>query len=308
MELLKWEELTVKRLFSLLLLAALLCALAVPAAADVAYMPRDNFVEKHFQECRRESRWYWTNGAAGYVLAHKTPESKEATPLPNGGKYYISNIYQDRWGVLEYDPETLENRLSNGSVSGWVDMDEMVVDYDNQSFMADHAAELVSDPAELELHDDTVVCSYLYPGSGELLDTLQGWWSDGEVLSLSPVFTDPAGRRWGLCGYFYGHRDFWVCIDDPGNAELPADENHVAVVTRDAAPAPTEAPEPTQAPSPTPAPAGKTIELTPPADDAAMQQAAKENGGSGPYLLAGAGGVIVVAAAVLAAALKKRKQ
>ena len=100
-----------KRWFSLLLLIALLCVLALPAAADVAYMPRDNFLEKHWEDCRYENRWYWTNGEAGYVLAHKTPDSKAATPLPNGGKYYISNVYKDRWGVLEYDPDTLENSL-----------------------------------------------------------------------------------------------------------------------------------------------------------------------------------------------------
>ena len=97
-----------KRLASLLVLAALICALALPAAADVAYMPRDNFIEKHWDECSYVNRWFWTNGEAGYVLAHKTPDSKEATPLPNGGKYYISNVYQGKWGVLEYDPGTLE--------------------------------------------------------------------------------------------------------------------------------------------------------------------------------------------------------
>ena len=38
-----------KRLFTLLLACALLGALAAPALADVAYMPRDRFLEKHWQ-------------------------------------------------------------------------------------------------------------------------------------------------------------------------------------------------------------------------------------------------------------------
>ena len=141
-----------KRLIMILLSAALLLTLALPLAADVAYLPRDNFIEKHWEDCKYENRWYYTNGAEGYVLAHKTPESSEATPLPNGGKYYISNVYKGEWGVLEYDPDTLENKLYNGSVSGWVKMSEMLADYDVDAFYRDHRSEIVTDgDAELEI-------------------------------------------------------------------------------------------------------------------------------------------------------------
>ena len=240
-----------KRLASLFVLAALICALALPAAADVAYMPRDNFIEKHWDECSYVNRWFWTNGEAGYVLAHKTPDSKEATPLPNGGKYYISNVYQGKWGVLEYDPDTLENTLWNGSVSGWVEMDEMVADYDNDSFMADHASELSGTDAELAWEKSEPVFTYKYPGSGVVTQELEPDWFGNDPIPFSSLFTDPAGRRWGYCGYFYGHRNFWICIDDPYNGELPPDENCVTIVTRTAAPAPTEpTPEPTEAPLP----------------------------------------------------------
>ena len=333
-----------KRLSSLLLALALLCALALPAAADVAYMPRDNFIEKHWQDCRYENRWYWTNGAAGYVLAHKTPDSKEATPLPNGGIYYISNVYQGKWGVLEYNPDTLENTLWNGSVSGWVDMDEMVADYDNDAFTADHRAELSDAQAELALGFSDVAYGYKYPGSGIVTDEFSGQ-NYTEPFLLAPLFTDPAGRTWGFVGYYYGRHDCWICIDDPHNGALPPDENCVSIVTRDAAqptdaPSPTEAPAPTQTPVPgptqspaptqtpapdptqspapaqtptldpaqSPAPVGRTVELTPSADPQTLQQAAKDNRGSGPYIAAGAGGVVVIAAAVLVAALRKKRK
>ena len=316
-----------KRLASLLVLAALICALALPAAADVAYMPRDNFIEKHWDECSYVNRWFWTNGEAGYVLAHKTPDSKEATPLPNGGKYYISNVYQGKWGVLEYDPDTLENTLWNGSVSGWVEMSEMVADYDNESFMADHSKELVwehtaAEAAALEWEKGESLYAYKYPGSGEVTETFDPEWHRGDPIPFSALFTDPAGRRWGYCDYFYGWRNLWICIDDPYNGALPPDENCVTIVTRPAAPAPTEpptpteppeptgTPEPTEAPKPSPtaAPVGKTVELTPSADPQTLQQAAKDNRGSGPYIAAGACGVVVVAAAVLLAALRKKRK
>jgi len=308
-----------KRLFSLLLPAALLCALALPAAADVAYLPRDNFIETHWADCSYENRWYYTNGTEGYVLAYKSPESDEATPLPNGGKYYISNVYKGKWGVLEYDKDTLENSMVNGSVSGWVKMSEMVADYDNESFMADHRKELVYEhtaleSATLELEEDQSVYLYKYPGSGEVrLEVQSDWFREASDL-FSALFTDPAGRSWGYCSYHYGFRDFWICLDDPHNGALPPDENCVTIVTRGAAPAPSGTPEPTEAPAPSEAPlpsptaaAGKTVELTPAADEQTLKQAAKDNRGSGPYIAAGAGGVAVVAAAVLIAALRKKK-
>ena len=311
-----------KRLIMILLSAALLLTLALPLAADVAYMPRDSFIEKHWADCSYENRSYYTNGAEGYVLAHKTPDSAEATPLPNGRKYYISNVYKDSWGVLEYDPDTLENALNGDSVSGWVKMSDMVPDYDNDSFMADHQKELIYErtaleSVTLELEENGSVYLYKYPGSGEVRLEVDSDWFGEDSNIFSALFTDPAGRLWGYCGYHYGFRDFWVCIDDPHNGALPPDENCVTIVTRPAVSAPTEAPEtPTQAPKPaesdapsgTPAPVGKTVELTPPADKETLDRAAKDHRGTGAYVAAGAGGVVIIAAAVLAAALRKKKQ
>ena len=315
-----------KRFISLLLLAVLAFALAAPAAADVAYLPRDNFIEKHWADCKYENRWYYANGADGYVLAYKSPESEEATPLPNGGKYYISNVYKNKWGVLEYDKDTLENSMVNGSVSSWVKMSDMVADYDNDAFMADHQKELVYEHTALEsvtlkLEAGKSVFLYKYPGSGEVRQEFDHDWMGETENMFSALFTDPAGRLWGYCAYHYGWRDFWICIDDPHNGALPPDENCVTIVTRPAASAPTEAPEtetpseapteapqPTDAPTPTPAPAGKTVELTPPADDATLQQAAREHSGGGAWIAAGGFGAIVVAAGVLIAALRKKKR
>ena len=336
-----------KRLFSLLLLCALLSALAAPALADVAYIPTNDFLEKHQQDCVYENRWYWTNGPFGYVQAHTAPESRESVPLPNGQRYLISCTYQGRWGLLEYDPDTLGSMPWQG-VSAWVRMSEMTADYDNQAFLSDHADELVSpeEPVELEVDESKTVYLYRYPGSGYVIGDLDGSWIDTPIVFYS-LFTDPAGRQWGACGYLYGYRDFWVCLDDPYNGALEPDENCVTIVTRAAAdpPAQTEAPAPTEVPTlppavtpaptvtpdatqapepaeaPLPAPAseptsaptespspGKTIELTPAADDKTLEQAAREGRGSGPYIAAGAAAVVVAAAAVLIAALRKKRK
>ncbi|MBR4441895.1 MAG: hypothetical protein IKS52_01315 [Clostridia bacterium] len=77
-----------KRLASLFVLAALICALALPAAADVAYMPRDNFIEKHWDECSYVNRWFWTNGEAymGFTVMTETytsfhPSAGASSPI-----------------------------------------------------------------------------------------------------------------------------------------------------------------------------------------------------------------------------------
>ena len=36
------------------------------------------------------------------------------------------------------------------------------------------------------------------------------------------IFTDDEGRDWGYVSYFYGFRDFWVCLNDPSNPNIPA--------------------------------------------------------------------------------------
>ena len=306
-----------KRLFSLLLLCALLSALAAPALADVAYIPTNSFLEQHQQECVYENRWYWTNGPLGYVHAHTAPASRESVPLPNGQRYLISCTYQGRWGLLEYDPETLGSLPWRG-VSAWVFLHEMTPDYDNQAFLSDHADELVvpDELVELEADESKTVYLYRYPGSGNVVGEVDGSWLTTPIVFYS-LFTDPAGRQWGACNYLFGYQDFWVCLDDPYNGALAPDENCVTIVTlsapeplsQTAAPAPTEAPEPTEAPAPTESPApGKTIELTPVADEKTLEQAAREGRGNGPYIAAGAAAVVVVAAAVLIAVLRKKRK
>ena len=71
---------------------------------------------------------------------------------------------------------------------------------------------------------------------------------DGESLSISTqrsiltdycaangytvykTYVDEAGRKWGYCGYYYGSRNFWVCLDAADQSyeelwgEAPSDE------------------------------------------------------------------------------------
>lgn len=272
-----------KKYMCFLLALLLTLTLAMPALADIAYEPRDDFYQKHRKDCDYENRVYYTNGAEGYVTVHSSPTGGAKTAIANGISFYVSYTYDDgRWGCIEYDPDTRLAAGSRNSDSGWVKLEEMVCDYDNRAFMADHADELVN--AERSLlptpTEGEAVYAYKYPGSGIVRTTLDMAVVGGHEIPFSTVFTDPAGREWGYCGYHYGIRELWVCLDDPCNDALEADENFVDPLAK----------------------------MTPAADPSTVEAAARAAGLPGAYLIAGIGGVVVIAAAILAAVIRKKKK
>ena len=270
-----------KRLFTALLALMLLCALAVPVLADVAYEPDDGFYKRHAGDCKHEDRSYFTDGADGYVLVYGSPTGDAANVLPNGVQYWIYYTYDrlgERWGYLEYDPDDPASRENwRNYVSGWVKLADMACCYDYRAFEAEHGSEYVQKDAELRIAYRDTAYTYEYPGCGVVLEELDGSWADNP-LTFSQVFVDPAGREWGFVSYYYGHRHFWLCLDDPYNPELPQDENYRAVNTVPAA----------------------SAEVMAAALSAAKRPTA--------YLYAGATGVAVIAAAVLVFTLRQKKK
>ena len=118
-----------KRIISILMLAVLLCALAVPAAADTVAAPNNRFYQRHQKDCVNVNRTYYTNGPEGYVMARTTPGSRTGEPLPNGQPYGVQAIYQDRWGVVLFRIDAPNGGFETGeweAVYGWVDLSEMV--------------------------------------------------------------------------------------------------------------------------------------------------------------------------------------
>ncbi len=265
-----------KRCLSALLAAVLLLGLSVSALADVAFEPNDNFYARHRSECRYESRSYYTNGAEGFVLVYGSPVGEARDALPNGTLIHIYYTYDDgAWGQTEYRDGSADDGSSRRA--GWVRMSDMVVDYDSRAFYEEHADEFFIKEATLTPRADAVIYGYKYPGSGIVVDELDGAWAVDE-LYFKELFTDSAGREWGPVGYYYGRRDFWVCLDDPFNGTLEADENYHEVRT---------------------VPAG-TQEAAADALRAARAPTL--------YLYAGAAAVVVLAAAVLTAALWRKKR
>ena len=273
-----------KRIFMLALALLLALSLAAPAFADVAYEPNNRFFQSHSGACRNEDRGYYSNGAVGCALVYDAPDGKAAAALPNGVIYWIYYTYDSDgilWGQLDYDPDDPGNRDNwRNYVSGWVQMDDMTATYDYQAFYAEHKDEISPSERSLEIDPEETVYAYRYPGSGEVIDVLDGQYYSDEPIPTETEFTDDAGRTWGYIGYWRGWRHMWVCLDDPYNPALEPDENcRVPAVT----------------------PAASAEEM------AAILKAAP-SGTSNAYLSAGAAGVVIIAAAVLFVVLRRKKR
>ena len=268
-----------KRILSALLLLLLVCALAAPVLADVAYEPDDAFFRRHSIDCHYENRGYYTNGADGCVLVYEAPGGAAKTALANGVLYYVYYTYESDdclWGQMEYNPDDPADRENwRNFVSGWVPMAEMTAEYDNSSFFAEHGDEYIQKDTMLTWGGNDTVYAYKYPGSGIVVDVFEGGWTQ-DPMTFSSVFVDPAGREWGHMGYYYGSRNFWVCLDDPFNGALEPDENY------------------------------RSVETVPAASAEVMAEALEQAAAPNLYLYAGAAGVVIIAAAVLVFVLRRR--
>lgn len=195
---------------NLCLVAAFFCYLfcALPVRADVIWEPADSFYEQHASKCTYVNRCFTANGPDGAVLLYESPESARVIDTwENGYQVYVSYTYEDRrgilWGVCE-----------NGSgQTGWVPMDYLDVVYDHISFQEDYGPEIMEQSGGLEeQYRGEDVYIWEYPGA-EVFSTASMDMPD--MPQYSGVYTDETGHRWGYIGYFYAHRNFWICIDQP---------------------------------------------------------------------------------------------
>lgn len=215
-------------LTALLLALLLSLTLALPALADVLWEPENRFYENHREDCAYHNRNYTTNSPRGYVEIRSAPDGTVTAQAENGQRVNIYFIYQD-WGYI-----------SGGAAEGWAPLGELSLIYDYLSFEEEHGEEIlpadsaVTDPlldAYLETGKTTLVF-WPYPNAAHLSYHYTG--DDGlELLKalrengLSAVYTDGDGYLWGYCAYLYGHRHFWVLLDDPsaGDGSPPAPED-----------------------------------------------------------------------------------
>ena len=197
-----------KKIFSAA--AATLCCMfgAMSVKADMIWEPMDSFYSEHSAECTYVNRVFTANGPDGKVILYVSPEVPEPVAVwENGYTAHISFTYEDRDGILWGISDDSDGRV------GWVPMDYMEVVYDSIAFREEHAAELVEQAGELEGVDyGEAFYFWEYPGSSVFHDMTMGDYPP----SYYCVYTDERGHSWGCVGYYFGIRDIWVCLDEPG--------------------------------------------------------------------------------------------
>lgn len=195
--------------------------LAVMASADVIWAPDDDFYYGNYEKCEYLGRSYYVNGPEGGAALHQKPGGGSFQVLENGTQLYISFTYTDLggtvWGVAEYNED---------GDTGWVDMEDLLLIYDNQSFMEEHEAKFVpydSSFEELCTSENQQVIVWTYPGSGKMNCEFEHLNQDYGPLKPDVTWADGEGRVWGHISYYMGARG-WVCLSDPGSKELPVTE------------------------------------------------------------------------------------
>lgn len=192
--------------FAAVFFCFLFCTLSV--RADVIWEPEDSFYEQHSSQCTHVNRRFTANGPDGRVILYKSPESaKVIDTWENGHQVSISFTYEDSNGILWgiYD--------DGSGQTGWMPMEYMEVVYDHISFAEDHGSEIVEQSGVLEeKYRGGDVCCWEYPGAEEFfIDPM----NMQDLPKYSSVYTDEKGYTWGYIGYYYGRRNFWICIDRP---------------------------------------------------------------------------------------------
>ncbi len=215
------------KLTALLLTLLLSLSLTLPAFADVLWEPDNRFYQQHALDCEYHNRSYTANSPQGYVDVRSAPDGVVIAQVENGQRLNVYVLYRD-WGYV-----------NSADTEGWAPLSELSLIYDYLSFEAEHGDEIlpvdksVTDPlfdAYLAAGKTTLVIwpypnaeRYSYSYSGDAgLDLLNGLKEYGVF-----TYTDEEGHLWGYCSYLYGHRHFWVLLDDPsaGDGVPPASED-----------------------------------------------------------------------------------
>lgn len=200
-----------RNLFSLALALSAALLLAAPAAADVIWEPEEGFYTEHAEQCDYVGRQYLLDGYGGTVSLWSEPGGTVKKKLENGAAGMVQFTWQGEdclWGYL-YGVEDAE---------GWVPMDDLSLIYDCQQFLEDHQGEILEgEPAQVKFHQAVL---YDYPRGpvGYVLEEEPEYEPFSQVFTRT--YTDEGGLRWGHIGYYMGHRNSWVCLDDPMNEEL----------------------------------------------------------------------------------------
>ncbi len=193
-----------KRVIISFVVALLLITLISPvsAKADVIWEPRDDFFEENGIKADVEQRYYIANSPKGYIFVYKRPDTLDtARSLSNGEQFFVYYKFSYKgknWGM--------------SAAEEYILLEDTYIKYDHVSFSEEYKDKIdfVPDDKDCSLKKDYICMNY--PGA----DTFDRVGIDSDDSGMaSAMFVDEDGQEWLFYGYYYGKRNFWVCISDP---------------------------------------------------------------------------------------------
>jgi len=223
-----------KRIVYLVFVCTMLVSLLSGIAlADVIFEPEDDFYKSHSNECQNVNRDYYANDESGYLEIFSKPDGTSLGFADNGNVFHVQFTYMktnEVWGLLEYSEigDKLVPRVEGDYKSGWIKMSSTVTKYDYISFEEDHKQDYKAYEGDyLELSGVKNIVIWTFPHSGESSGTLEEIDSNFAVES---VYIDSEGLEWGYVGYYYAIKNFWICLSDPTNTNIPASKIETPVI------------------------------------------------------------------------------
>ncbi len=222
-----------KKIGKTLKLLALVCLLWLGLAparvrADLLVEVDDSFWRAHQDECAYYYRSYTVNAPEGYAAIWASPlSSKQREVLANGVSIYSNWHYTDDAGEIWCAVMAGEmNHQGYDTIRGWMKTSDCMVRADHIQFEEVYGQEFVKYKGTYgeALADAETVVLWEYPCSGEIrAEEIDAEWFDN--WNIGPCWQDPRGRMWAYVSYCYGIRSTWICLDDPANPYLEADES-----------------------------------------------------------------------------------
>lgn len=208
-----------KKALSLLMALVLLCALALPARADIIWEPfYDSFYEENHDRFNHAGYYVYTNGPDGGTQQFDIPGGEQIGTLANGFALYVQHIYTDplgkQWGLFD---DVSEEHY-------YIPMDQLLDRYDDE-FFDDHpeiTGKAVPDGLSVKVPMEAPILLWTYP-CGVPTEATNRWDTD-LTLGTTSYYQDEEGLYWGYIGYWMGHVDAWVCLSDVYNPTLQEDE------------------------------------------------------------------------------------
>ena len=201
-------------MFKRILIVLIACFIFAPtlvAQADLVVEPENDFYSRHQRQLVILERAFVVAGENNSVPILQEPGSRIGiAQVRSGEEIYLSHscLYKgEYWGF------TLAH-------NGWVRIDELRVVYDFISFEEEHRNEFYRYGGDFsEIEEAQSALAWLWPGSGIFSWTVRNLRS--EDLSVVHAYRDSDGREWGFVRYPPERRNFWICISDPMNRDIP---------------------------------------------------------------------------------------